>query len=89
MNVRSRLQALEARQRRQHPPGDEHFTSIVRVPADIAHEDWLDWLASQPCACGRSSCDQRRVGIVVPERLSPEQWTARYRPQPGGRTDGL
>jgi hypothetical protein len=77
-SMKFRLHALEARQRRQHRPG-EHFTSIVRVPQTVPHDGWLDWLASQPCACGQTYCDQRRVGALLPEPCeTPEAWAARY-----------
>jgi hypothetical protein len=78
MNLKSRLKRLEARQRRQHRPG-EHFTNIVRVPQTVSHDGWFAWLSSQPCACGQRNCDQRRVGALLPEPCeSPEEWEARY-----------
>ena len=76
---KSRVMRLEARQRRQPRPGDEHFTSLVIVPPDAPSEAWDAWLTSQPCACGRTSCDQRRVGVLLPEKCkSPDAWAARY-----------
>jgi hypothetical protein len=76
---RSRLSSLEARQRRAHPPHREHFTAVVTVPPDIPAEAWHDWLARQPCACGRMFCDQRRIGLLIPTRCqTAEEWAARY-----------
>jgi hypothetical protein len=75
---KSRVARLEDRQRRQYRPG-EHFTSIVIVPPDVPSEAWDAWLATQPCACGRTSCGQRRVGALLPEKCkSPEEWERRY-----------
>jgi hypothetical protein len=68
---------LEEHRRERRPLG--HFTSIVRVPHDIPHEAWDAWLVSQPCACGRTYCDHRRVGVLLPETCeSPEEWEAHY-----------
>ena len=80
MDVRkSRVMRLEARQRRQHRPELAHFTSVVRVPHDIPYDDWLVWLAAQPCACQRTFCGQRRVGALLPAKCdTPEAWEARY-----------
>ena len=49
---KSRVARLEARQRRQQPPGSEHFTPVIRVPPEIPSKAWDAWLAEQPCACG-------------------------------------
>ena len=76
---KSRLARLEARQRRQQPPHLRHFTSIVRVPHGVPHDDWGAWLAAQRCACGRRCCPQRRVGLLLPVKCeSPEEWEAHY-----------
>jgi hypothetical protein len=87
MRLKARLIKLEEYRQRRTPA---HFTPIVRVPADIADDNWRDWLARQPCPCGKMGCEQRRVGAVVSERLSPEAWVARYaryRRQPDRRPD--
>ena len=77
---KSRLTRLEARQRRQHRPGYEHFTSTVIVPPEIPSTAWKAWLHAQPCACGRKSCDKWRVGLFIPTRAeTPEEWEARDR----------
>jgi hypothetical protein len=82
MTGRARLLRLEAYLRRQDPPPRAHFTSVVRVPADVAHCDWEAWLLSQPCACGMPYCEQCRVGVLLPEKCeSPEAWEARYGPR--------
>ena len=79
-SMKSRLRALEARQRRQHRPGSEHFTSVITVPETIPHDAWLDWLSSQPCACGMVGCRQRKIGLLLPTRCqTAEEWAARYR----------
>jgi hypothetical protein len=84
MRFQSRLIKLEAYRQRRTPA---HFTSIVRVPAEIEEADWREWLRHQPCACGMVACPERRVGAVVSQRLSPEAWVARYARQPDRRPD--
>jgi hypothetical protein len=74
-----RVTRLEARQRGQPRHGEEHFTSLVFVPPGVPSEAWGAWLDSQPCACGRTSCTQRRVGALLPEQCqSPDAWAAWY-----------
>ena len=80
---KSRVKALEARQRRQHRPGSEHFTPVVHVPPDIPSHQWGEWLRAQPCACGVTHCPspERRIGLLLPTRAeTPEEWASRYRP---------
>ena len=75
---RARLKRLEARQRRQHRPG-EHFSSVVYVPPEIPSHQWGAWLRAQPCACGVGGCRQRTIGLLLPTRAdTPEEWAARY-----------
>ena len=77
MRWHSRLIRLEQHCRQRRPLA--HFTSVVRVPHEIPHEAWDAWLMSQPCACGRTSCEQRRVGVLLPDKCdTPEAWEARY-----------
>jgi hypothetical protein len=80
MRFRSRIARLEDRQRRQHRPGEQHFTSMITVPQTVPHDAWLDWLSSQPCACGKTSfCPERRVGALLPEKCeNAEIWASHY-----------
>jgi hypothetical protein len=76
MTYHARLTRLEAHRHQQRPPG--HFTSIVRVPPEIPSAAWDAWLAEHPCACGVVGCLQRRIGLLLPTRLTPEEWQRRY-----------
>jgi hypothetical protein len=83
MRFRSRIARLEDRQRRQHRPGEQHFSSVVTVPETIPAEEWHAWLASQPCVCGVVGCGQRKIGLLIPTRAqTAEEWEARYRHKP-------
>jgi len=76
MNAHARRTRWAEHRRQRRPLA--HCTSIVRVPREILHEAWEAWLISQPCACGQRSCEQRRVGVLLPEKgESPEAWEAR------------
>jgi hypothetical protein len=77
---KSRVKALGARQRRQHRPGHDHFTSTVIVPLDVPSREWDAWLRAQPCACGVVGCPERRIGLLLPTKgQTLEEWEARYR----------
>ncbi len=79
MSMKSRLHALEDRQRRQHRPGGEHYTPVLHVPAHIPSHQWEAWLRAQPCPCGVVACDKRKIGLLLPTRAqTAEEWEARY-----------
>jgi len=83
MRFQSRLVKLEEYRRQRRTP--RHFARIVRGHADLESADWPAWLAEQPYACGQRASPERHIGMVVPERLSPEAWAAKYGRQPHGR----
>jgi hypothetical protein len=79
---KSRVKRLEDQRRRRLPPGQTHFTSAVRVPPEIPHEAWRQWVAEQPCACGRVACPERRIGLLVPTPCqTAEEWRRYYAPR--------
>jgi hypothetical protein len=76
---RSRLTRLEARQRRQHPPGHAHFSAVVWVPNDVDRDDWGLWLSEQRCRCGLIGCAERTIHVLLPAKAADaEEWAARY-----------
>jgi hypothetical protein len=76
MTCHTRLTTLAAHCRQQRPLA--HCTGVVRIPHDIPDEAWDAWLVSQPCAWGQRYCEQRRVGVPLPETCaSPEAWDVR------------
>jgi hypothetical protein len=54
--------------------------SAVRLPPELPHDRWHEWLVEQPCACGQTHCPERRIGLLVPTHCATaEEWQARFR----------
>jgi hypothetical protein len=71
----ARMARLEAQQRRQHPDTLTHFLSVVRVP--WGEPDQARWLRELPCACGQVGCENRGIGLLVPDTApSGDVWAA-------------
>ena len=67
---KSRITQLERALRRQERPARGHVTPVVRVPHDVPRAAWDAWLASQPCACGRRGCPERKIGVLLPQKCA-------------------
>ena len=72
---RRRVSRLEAHQRRAHPKALTHVLSVVRIP--WGEPDETRWLRALPCACGQVGCENRRIGLLVPDTApSADVWAA-------------
>jgi hypothetical protein len=74
-DLERRLNTLEAQQRQGHAV--DHFIPILQYPWDLHAEDQDHWLAEQlACDC-QPDCPGKRVGALLPEKCTPEEWTAK------------
>jgi hypothetical protein len=74
-NLERRIQHLEE----QHSRGTmrEHFIPVLLTPWLVEEDERDPWMAEVlACDC-QPNCPGKRVGAVLPAKLSPEQWTAR------------
>jgi hypothetical protein len=70
-----RLKVLETHAKQLLP--DPHFISVLIYPWHMAEDTLEGWLSEQlRCHC-RPDCPGKRVGAVLPEKCSPEEWTDR------------
>jgi hypothetical protein len=68
-----RLKIMETQAQRLLPA--PHFISVLIYPRHMAEAALEDWLAEQlRCHC-RPDCPGKFVGVVLPEKCSPEEWT--------------
>jgi hypothetical protein len=71
--LRHRLKVMETQAQRLLP--NPHFISVLIYPRHMAEAALEGWLSEQlRCHC-RPDCPGRRVGAVLPEKCSPEEWT--------------
>jgi hypothetical protein len=65
----SRVNALEARHRRAHPPTDAHIIPVVFYPGSIDDDRFELWLAEQlRCDC-MPGCLGKRCLFLLPEKV--------------------
>jgi hypothetical protein len=81
-----RINELEARQCRGQ--AGNHFIPILQYPWDVDPAASDTWLAQQiACDC-RSDCPGKRVGVLVPAKCTPGEWTAKAQAYSQKRVSG-
>jgi hypothetical protein len=73
--IERRIQHLEEQHRLSATTG--HFIPVLMTPWFFDEDERVAWMAEAlACHC-QPDCPGKRVGAVLPAKLSPEEWTAR------------
>jgi hypothetical protein len=74
-DLKRRMQRLEDQQCLS--AATEHCIPVVMTPWFIDEDERTAWMAeARACDC-QPDCPGKRVGAVLPAKLSPEEWTVR------------
>jgi hypothetical protein len=74
-DMERRIQLLEAQH--HHRATTAHFIPVLLTPWFVDEDESNTWMAEAlACDC-QPNCPGKRVGAVLPAKLSPEEWTAR------------
>jgi hypothetical protein len=74
-DMERRIQLLEAQH--DHRATTAHFIPVLLTPWFVDEDERDTWMAEAlACDC-QPNCPGKRVGAVLPAKLSAEEWTAR------------
>jgi hypothetical protein len=65
----SRVNALEARHRRVHPPTDAQIIPVLLSPGSIEDDRFEPWLAEQLHCDGAPGCSGTRCMFLLPAKV--------------------